>query len=181
MKKNKEGSRKPETQRKDKENENDGKKEEKPEEKEKQGKEEEETEEKETQGKEERQTEEKGKQEKEEKEAEENSPVDMKTKEKHDKVEENSEIEEDKEESECERCTSYATLLETLGNGLSEVQLEVNKQSTRLDRLAGRCAGSGCEDCLRYRVLLWATSVKLDNVDKYSNMLYNRIEALSQR
>ncbi|XP_042883223.1 golgin subfamily A member 6-like protein 2 [Penaeus japonicus] len=88
--------------------------------------------------------------------------------------------EEPREDKDCERCENWMMIMESLEEALQGLQLDINKQATRLDRLSAR-ERAQCDNCVLQHLFLGAVYNRLDNVDKYSHMLDDRIQSLSHR
>lgn len=84
------------------------------------------------------------------------------------------------EDKDCERCVNWSMIMDTLEDALQGLQLDINKQTARLERLSAR-ERAQCDNCTMQHLVLGAVYNRLDNVDKYSHMLDDRIQSLSHR
>ncbi|XP_063613723.1 golgin subfamily A member 6-like protein 2 isoform X2 [Penaeus indicus] len=84
------------------------------------------------------------------------------------------------EDEDCERCVNWTMIMDSLEDALQGLQLDINKQAARIDRLSAR-ERAQCDNCVMQHLVLGAVYNRLDNVDKYSHMLDDRIQSLSHR
>ncbi|XP_037782512.1 retinitis pigmentosa 1-like 1 protein [Penaeus monodon] len=84
------------------------------------------------------------------------------------------------EDEDCERCVNWTMIMDSLEDAIQGLQLDINKQAARIDRLSAR-ERAQCDNCVMQHLVLGAVYNRLDNVDKYSHMLDNRIQSLSHR
>lgn len=85
-----------------------------------------------------------------------------------------------KSEGGCAKCSALTHVLGVVGSAVDELDTDLGKQGNRINRLLQRTTQE-CDNCIKYQVILWTLYARLDNVDKYTHLLGDKIDDLSRR
>ncbi|XP_064077793.1 LOW QUALITY PROTEIN: FK506-binding protein 5-like [Macrobrachium nipponense] len=82
--------------------------------------------------------------------------------------------------SECDACHGWPLIVQVVGQALEEIQVDVDKQATRLGRMMST-HNSQCNNCLKYQLFLGVAMYRLNDLYNYSDTLGQRIDSLLYR
>ncbi|XP_068208028.1 uncharacterized protein [Palaemon carinicauda] len=83
-------------------------------------------------------------------------------------------------QSECDACLGWPVIVEAVGQALEDIQVDVDKQATRLGRMIST-HNSQCNNCLKYQLFLAVAMYRLNDLYKYNYTLGQRIDSLLYR
>ncbi|XP_066940841.1 LOW QUALITY PROTEIN: serologically defined colon cancer antigen 8 homolog [Macrobrachium rosenbergii] len=81
---------------------------------------------------------------------------------------------------ECDACQGWPVIVQVVGQALEEIQVDVDKQATRLRRMMST-HNSQCNNCLKYQLFLGVAMYRLNDLYNYSDTLGQRIDSLLYR